>query len=60
MPSRVDGARTFNQGTDGHVPRGFIGGVGIASDSPIAVIGDQNSRVLPGDVAAGFPGIKIP
>ena len=57
---RVDGARTFNQLTDGHVPPGFIGSVVIESDSPIAVIGDQNSLVKPGDVAAGFPGVKIP
>jgi len=24
------------------------------------VIGDQNSLILPGDVAAGFPGVKVP
>ncbi len=56
----VNGARTFNQLKDGHVPPGFIGSVVIESDSPIAVIGDQNSLVKPGDVAAGFPGIRIP
>jgi len=26
----------------------------------LAVIGDQNSLVLGGDVAAGFPGVKVP
>lgn len=56
----VNGSRTFNQLTDGHVPPGFIGSVVIEADSPIAVIGDQNSLVKPGDVAAGFPGVKIP
>jgi len=56
----VNNARTFNQLSDGHIPRGFLGSVTILSDKPIAVIGDQNSLILSGDVAAGFPGVKSP
>ncbi len=56
----INNARTFNQLTDGHIPTGFLGSVTITSDKPIAVIGDQNSLILSGDVAAGFPGVKAP
>lgn len=55
----VTGSKTFNQANDGHVPVGFLGSVKITSNKPIAVIGDQNSLVNVGDVAAGFPGIKV-
>jgi len=56
----ITDAKTFNQLMDGHIPAGFLGSVTIESDLPIAVIGDQNSLVLQGDVAAGFPGVKAP
>lgn len=56
----VNNAQTFNQLSDGHIPPGFLGSVTISSDKPIAVIGDQNSLILSGDVAAGFPGVKSP
>jgi hypothetical protein len=56
----VTDAYTFNQLSDGHVPAGFLGSVTITSNKPLAVIGDQNSLVLGGDVAAGFPGVKVP
>jgi hypothetical protein len=56
----VNNAQTFNQFSDGHIPPGFLGSVTISSDKPIAVIGDQNSLILSGDVAAGFPGVKSP
>lgn len=56
----VNNAQTFNQLSDGHIPSGFLGSVTILSDKPIAVIGDQNSLILSGDVAAGFPGVKAP
>lgn len=56
----ISDSRTFNQLSDGHVPAGFLGSVTITSDKPIAVIGDQNSLILGGDVAAGFPGVKVP
>ncbi|WP_376790583.1 hypothetical protein [Thermoflexus sp.] len=56
----VQDAQTFNQLSDGHIPPGFLGSVTILSDKPIAVIGDQNSLILSGDVAAGFPGVKSP
>lgn len=56
----INNAQTFNQLTDGHIPAGFLGSVTITSDKPIAVIGDQNSTILSGDVAAGFPGVKAP
>ena len=59
-PVTVDNARTFNQLSDEHIPPGFLGSVTILSDKPIAVIGDQNSLILSGDVAAGFPGVKSP
>lgn len=55
----VNNAQTFNQ-SDGPIPPGFLGSVTISSDKPIAVIGDQNSLILSGDVAAGFPGVKSP
>jgi hypothetical protein len=55
----VKGSRTFNQASDGHVPPGFLGSVKITSNKPIAVIADQNSLILSGDVAAGFPAVKI-
>ncbi len=57
---QVIDAKTFNQLSDGHIPAGFLGSVTITSDKPLAVIGDQNSLILPGDVAAGFPGVKVP
>ncbi len=60
VPFTVNNAYTFNQLSDGHIPSGFLGSVTILSDKPIAVIGDQNSLILFGDVAAGFPGVKAP
>ncbi|MDW8064571.1 MAG: hypothetical protein RMK32_02930 [Anaerolineae bacterium] len=56
----ITDAKTFNQLSDGHVPTGFLGSVTISSTKPIAVIGDQNSLILDGDVAAGFPGVRAP
>ena len=56
----VNNAQTFNQLSDGHIPPGFLGSVTISSTKKIAVIGDQNSLILSGDVAAGFPGVKSP
>ena len=56
---QVNGSRTFNQASDGHVPTGFLGSVKITSNKPIAVIADQNSLILSGDVAAGFPAVKV-
>lgn len=55
----ISGSQTFNQVSDGHVPAGFLGSVKITANKPIAVIADQNSLIRPGDVAAGFPGIKV-
>ena len=53
------GFKTFNQKTDGHVPSNFIGGVAIASDRDLVVIGDQTSFTAfsGGDTAAGFAGV---
>ncbi|WP_376791072.1 hypothetical protein [Thermoflexus sp.] len=56
----ISDSYTFNQLSDGHIPAGFLGSVTIISDKPIAVIGDQNSLIKEGDVAAGFPGVKVP
>jgi hypothetical protein len=56
------GSKTFNQGQDGHIPTGFIGGVKIVSTNAkrIVVIGDQanfkSSTYAPGDTAGGFTG----
>ncbi len=60
--SANEASHTFNQGSDKHVPQGFIGGVSVSSNKPIVVIADQNNAVAAiyrnGDAAAGFPGFK--
>jgi hypothetical protein len=50
-------AQTFNQGSDGHIPAGFLGGVKINSTANIVVIADQQNVNLAGDTAAGFVGM---
>jgi hypothetical protein len=50
-------AKTFNQGADGHIPTGFLGGVKINSNKNIVVIADQQNVNLAGDTAAGFAGM---
>jgi hypothetical protein len=57
-----ESAHTFNQGSDGHIPQGFLGGVTITSTNgkALVVIADQANTSFVnyqgGDSAAGFVG----